>query len=211
MPTLYERIMGNPWVYDCLRPWFLGGIDIKHVYETIQPVESEVILDVGCGTGAALQYLDGFAHYHGFDTDPVALKAVEKKYSDTHNITLHNRILTAGDVLEIKPNKVLLMGLLHHLSDQEARQLLDSIAAAPTVKRIISWDVYYGSGLKHCISNALARVDRGKFVRKTPAYRQLAKSAGFRIEKEFFFRSGNGFASYFVMCLGKTLIQSTNQ
>ena len=39
-------------------------------YESLEAEASDVIVDVGCGTGDALRYLPSFKSYHGFDVDP---------------------------------------------------------------------------------------------------------------------------------------------
>src|SRR3954470_15225895 len=71
--SLYQRLLGIPFVYDRVRPFVVGGIDMSPLFRNLQARRDDVILDVGCGTGMALDYLDGFAAYHGFDTDEVAI------------------------------------------------------------------------------------------------------------------------------------------
>ena len=73
--SLYQKILGHPFVYEQIRPRVVGGIDMRGLYEMLGPEGSKVVLDVGCGTGDALNYLDGFEEYFGVDNDSVAIDA----------------------------------------------------------------------------------------------------------------------------------------
>ena len=203
MSKLYDRIMGSPLVYDYLRPFLLGGITVRPAYEMLLPVKNEKILDVGCGTGIALKYLSEFAEYHGFDTDTVALNAFKKKYRDYPGLNIYNLQVTRRDVERIDPHKILLMGLLHHLDDNAAVTLMESFAYAKSLKRIVSTDVYYKKGLRYLTGNALARFDRGQYVRTPEEYKALIEKCGFVLERDMYLRSGNKLACYYIMCMRK--------
>jgi len=196
--SLYERILGVPWVYDRLRPLVVGGFDLSRIYAWIEAGKDDIILDVGCGTGHAMKHLDAFRGFHGFDTDERALLRFRQKYPQS-NVHLHARVVTAPDIERLRPNKVLLMGLLHHLSDAQAGLLLRSLRNANTISRVITWDTVYVRG-KYS-SNLLAWLDRGRYTRQDAAYVQLMESAGWQIVHPQQFCSGNGLALYFATCL----------
>jgi len=199
MGKFYQKIMGKPLVYDYLRPLFLGGITVKPAYDWLNPVDNEVILDVGCGTGVALSYLTGFSQYHGFDTDEIALAALKERYGNVSNVNIYNRHVTQSAVEQINPHKVLMMGLLHHVNDEVAISLLQSMTRSKNLIKIVSIDVFYGKGAKHLTSNALASLDRGKFIRTPEGYKELLKSTTLHIHDEMYLRSGNGLACYYIM------------
>ncbi len=199
MSNLYQKIMGHPWVYDVIRPAFLGGISVGEAYRCLGDTRKSVILDVGCGTGAALDYISDFAEYHGFDTDPEAVQKFRARHGDRPRVHLHDRHLTAADVERIQPNQALFMGVYHHLDDSTVRSILGMLRASISLQQVVSTDVYIGSGLACITSNILARLDRGRHVRKPGEYRQLLAKEGFVVERDFFLRSGNQLASYFVM------------
>ena len=46
---LYQRILGDPFVYDRIRPLVVGGSDWSPLYRNLAVEPSDVILDVGCG------------------------------------------------------------------------------------------------------------------------------------------------------------------
>jgi len=198
--SIYKRILAHPFVFNRIRPLFVGGIDWTPLYEALDAVPGSVILDVGCGTGIAHQYLRGFREYHGFDTDPVAINYARQKTPGL-NINYQCRLVTEEDIRRIRPTHVLLSGLLHHLSDEEALKLLGMCAAAPSIDRIATADVVYISG-QH-VSNLLAFLDRGRFVRRTEGFIALAKAANLDIVREQIVRShpSNGRALYLIMSL----------
>ena len=198
--SLYQRLLGHPFVYDTIRPLVVGGIDWAPLYRNLEATEGEVILDVGCGTGIAHQYLHGFASYDGFDTDAVAIQSAEQK-TGAPNVHYHCRVVTEQDFARVQPTRVVLSGLLHHLSDAECLGVLGMCARTPSVRRVATADVVYLPG-EH-VSNLLAFFDRGKFVRRREQYLELATRAGLRIAREEVLRSHpeTGKALYLFMSL----------
>jgi SAM-dependent methyltransferase len=199
--SLYQRLLGIPFVYDRVRPFVVGGIDMSPLFRNLEAGAGDVILDVGCGTGMALDYLDGFAAYHGFDTDPVAIGFARRKNGARQQVRFEQRIVTGDDVAAIQPTRVILSGLLHHLRDDQAVALLQACARVSSVKRIATSDVVYLPG--ELISNALAWMDRGKHVRRPDGYRDLAARAGWHIVRDEIVRSHptSGKALYMMMAL----------
>lgn len=179
--SLYNRILGHPFVYDHIRPFVVGGIDMSPIYGSLNPGPDDVILDVGCGTGVANEYLKGFRAYYGFDTDPVAIKAATAKTAAAH-VHYECRLLTPEDVARIRPTWIILSGILHHLPDDEALALLRMCGSASAEVRIVTADGVYLPG--QWVSNLFAFFDRGRFVRKRPGYTGLAERAGLRIVRD---------------------------
>lgn len=207
--SFYQRLLGHPFVYDRIRPLVVGGIDWSPLYRNLESGPNDVVLDVGCGTGIAHDYLGPFRAYYGFDTDAVAIrKAEERKMTGKTAgaaaggaITYECRVVTPEDVARIRPTRIVLSGLLHHLSDTESLALLRMCGSVPTVKRIATSDVVYLP--REWVSNALAYFDRGKFVRRRDDYLRLAREAGLTIVREEIVRSHptNGKALYLMMTL----------
>jgi SAM-dependent methyltransferase len=201
MRSLYQKILGHPFVYEQIRPRVVGGIDMRGLYEMLGPEGSKVVLDVGCGTGDALNYLSGFERYFGIDNDPVAIEAATKKFGAREGVTFECRLLRESDVAELAPTGVVLSGLLHHLADADAEALLRMIATSSRLERIVTSDIVYLPG-KH-FNNLLARLDRGKFCRARDGYTDIARKAGLRVEKESVVASAPGSerVQYFLMSL----------
>jgi len=200
--SLYQLILGNPFVYNHIRPLVVGGVDHSNSWRALGAAKEDVVLDVGCGTGDAVNYLGEVAGYHGYDTDPVAIDFAKKraeKHAGTWNF--HVGIADEKVIADVAPSRVMLCGLLHHLSDDDALGLLGQLARAKGIKRIATVDVVYLPG--HHVNNFLAWLDRGKFVRRLDAYRRLVDRAGLRIVEESIVRSHpeKGRAEYLIFAL----------
>lgn len=178
--SIYQRLLGQPFIYNHLRPFVVGGIDWSRLHHNLEAGPEDVILDIGCGTGVAHDYLKGFAAYHGYDTDPVAIDFARKK-AGAANVNYECRMVTAAEISRIQPTRIILGGLLHHLNDEESLSLLKMCASASCVKRIATSDVVYLPG--QFVSNLLAYFDRGRFVRHPGEYVELINKAGLKIER----------------------------
>lgn len=197
----FKWLLGNPFVYDYVRPALLGGIDYSRAYALLQNEPSDVIVDVGCGTGDGLNYLRNFSSYHGFDIDERAVAALRKRFrtgADAERIHAHVRLISKADLDSIKPNKAVLGGVLHHLSDSQIAGLFDILAHGGYVRQVLTTDVIFLEGKP--MNNFLARMDRGDFVRTREAYLALWRNGDFRVVTEYLDDS-HLFACYFIMLL----------
>lgn len=201
MPSPYQKILGHPFVYEKIRPRVVGGIDMRRLYEMLGPDGSLVVLDVGCGIGDALNYLEGFESYLGVDSDPVAIDAASARFSGQDGVRFVCRTLREEDVVELAPTGVVLSGLLHHLADPDAEAVLRLTARSPRLVRIVTNDIAFLPG-KH-FNNLLARLDRGRHCRVPEGYAALAKRAGLVVEKRAVVPSSpaNDRVQYFAMSL----------
>jgi SAM-dependent methyltransferase len=201
MLSLYKKILGNPFVYDRIRPLVVGGIDMRRLYELLREGAERRVLDVGCGTGDALRYLVGFEAYLGIDTDPVAVDAARARYGERPGVRFERKMLEPADVEAFAPTAVVLSGVLHHLSDDEAIHLFQTVRAAKSLVRIATSDIVFIPG-KH-FNNTLARLDRGRHCRKPEGYEALARQGGFAVERSETMSSSpdNDRVRYFVMSL----------
>jgi SAM-dependent methyltransferase len=170
-------------------------------YRNLDAGEDDVVVDIGCGPGEALKYIPRFRSLHGFDTDEVAVSHARKLAGGRQNVSFEARAVTQADLEEIRPTRVMMCGLLHHLDHREAVDLLGMCAGVQTVKRIATQDVVFLPG-EH-LSNFYARLDRGKHVREVEGYRALAAAADLEIKREEIVRSHptRGRALYLLMAL----------
>jgi SAM-dependent methyltransferase len=181
MPGLYRKILGHPFVYDQVRPRVVGGIDMRPLYDLLPEAARGSVLDVGCGTGDALKYLDAFESYLGVDTDEVAIEAAKKRWGDRPNVRFEARTLRAGDIVDLAPTGVVLSGVLHHLTNEEAEGVLRLAAGSPRLVRIVTSDIVFLPG--KLFNNVMAMMDRGRFCRDPDAYAGLARRAGLEVEE----------------------------
>jgi SAM-dependent methyltransferase len=201
LSRLYRGLLARPFVYDRLRPWAIGGLDMSPVYESLGVRADDVVVDVGCGTGDALRYLPSFRAYHGFDLDEAAIAVARGRAAGRPTVSFEARALTEADLASARPSLVVLAGLLHHLDDAQAIELLTLLAQTPSIRRIVTQDVVHLPGER--LSNLFARLDRGRFVRDERGYGELVGQAGLQLEGARIARSHpqSGRALYLVLTL----------
>src|SRR5688572_14574342 len=157
---VHQKLFGHPFVYDTVRPFVLGGIDYSRMYASLGVDAESVVLDVGCGTGNALEYLRRFSRYLGIDTDHHAVQVAPERYAGRDNVTFSAQVCTRRDIEAIRPTHVVLAGVLHHLDDDGAASLLELVRTSPVLRRVGSLDIVYVSGM--LINNVIAWLDRGR-------------------------------------------------
>ena len=181
MLSLYRKILGHPFVYDHVRPRVVGGIDLSPVYDALRAESRRVILDVGCGTGDALRHIDGFERYVGLDTDPAAIATAKRRHADRANVSFACGLLDDALVESLAPTAVILAGVLHHLSNDDAHAVLGLARRSPRLQQVSTGDITFLPG--HLVNNVFAMMDRGRFCRDPDAYAQLARRAGLDVER----------------------------
>lgn len=199
--SLYDRILGHPFVYHHVRP-LVVGIDYTPQYEALDAGDGDRILDIGCGGGDALRYLESFEAYHGFDTDEVAISFARRRpEAKKRNVHFETAMVSPTVLRDIRPTRVMMNGLLHHLDDEMAVDLLSMCGATETVERIVTVDPVFLRG--EPVNNILARLDRGQFVRRIEGYRDLVGRAALTLTHEAVMRSHptRGIARYLLMVL----------
>lgn len=134
----------------------------------------DVVVDVGCGPAYYFDRLPGGLDYHGFDTDAGYIEWARKKWGDraTFHVGIFDREAAAGLPA---PDAILLLGLLHHLSDEDSENLLGLCAEilAPG-GRVVSVDTAFVPQQGR-ISRWMSKNDRGEFVRYPEQFEALAE------------------------------------
>lgn len=135
----------------------------------------ETVLDVGCGPAYYLDRLPKVT-YFGFDTSQRYIDWASKRWAGRG--TFRCEVLGEQHLAELpKADAVLLLGLLHHLSDDESRELLTVAAKALAPGgRVIAVDTCFEPN-QGAISRWMSRNDRGEYVREPELFVKLAQGA----------------------------------
>ena len=137
------------------------------------PKPGDRVLDIGCGTGAILEFLPN-VEYFGFDMSPHYIAYARKMYGDRGRFKQER--LNQVSIANIPPSDlVITTGVLHHLSDTEAVDLMR--LARDVLKpggRLITVDPTRCEN-RSFIENFQINQDRGQYIRKPEQYRDLAE------------------------------------
>ena len=139
------------------------------------------VLDVGCGTASVLRLLPT-VNYVGIDHNPDYISKAEKSFGEKGKFLVCDVNDQAFKQLGVF-DRVLLLGVLHHLNDSECLKLMSSLASclAPN-GRLITFDNTLAKG-QHPIATMFSKLDRGRFSRSPDEYRSIIAST-FEIEHQ---------------------------
>jgi 2-polyprenyl-3-methyl-5-hydroxy-6-metoxy-1,4-benzoquinol methylase len=179
---LRTRIMEVPLVYD----WFQHGLGRPGTRDwfadqVLQPRPGQRILDIGCGTATVIKHLSE-CNYVGIDHNPEYINKARKNFGtrgEFHCIDINDAKFKEFGTFDT----VLLLGVLHHLNDDEVKQLVKAI---PAVLKPSGMLVTMDPALvkrQHPIARLLAKLDRGRYVRSPKQYRSLIEPT-FTVQEE---------------------------
>lgn len=140
----------------------------------VKPVKGMRILDVGCGPADIFAYLPETI-YFGFDISQDYINRARLHFGSKAEFSCKH--LTLEDIQKLPPfDVVLALGLLHHLNDDEATDIMRlARSALKPGGRLLTidpcWDVSQSLAAKILIKN-----DRGQNVRDRAGYENLTKS-----------------------------------
>lgn len=163
-----------PLVYNTFQR-LVGGTKMRSLcLELLAPKPCEKLLDVGCGPAYYLSQLPALS-YFGFDTDEGYIQHARQRFGQRGQF--FSEPFTAKHAESLGPfDAVILMGLLHHLGDDDCHRLLDSIASALTPGgRVIALDTVVHPKQNRA-EHLLAIKDRGEYVRSPEGFLSLAKA-----------------------------------
>lgn len=167
-----RSILGRPVVYDLFQA-MMGADRARRelVMQYIRPVVGMRLLDIGCGTARILDYLPPLT-YHGFDLSQEYIDEAMMRYSERG---VFRCAMVEGATLQDEPSYdlVLAIGVLHHLDDEAAVQLLGlAKSALKDSGRLVTIDPCLDNN-QNPIARFFVSKDRGQNVRSAAQYREL--------------------------------------
>ena len=142
------------------------------VDEYLRPKPGDRILDIGCGTGAILEFIPHGIEYLGIDLNPDYIASATHQFGDRARFRV-------ADVNLLEPNAedrfdvITAWGLLHHLEDREVSRLAStSRRLLKAGGRFITLDNCFTDG-QSIVAKTLIQLDRGRNVRTVSQYEAL--------------------------------------
>jgi ubiquinone/menaquinone biosynthesis C-methylase UbiE len=171
------KLLSFPRVYSRLQNGLaVRGARAEIASRYIRARTGDSVLDIGCGPADILHYLPQ-VNYVGADLNANYLSNARRRFSAAQP---HARFVRV-DVRSLPSDwvscfdLVLAQGLLHHFSDEQVLAMLRvaAIAMKPAA-RLITVDPAF-TPEQGAIARLLIAYDRGRFVRSTDAYGDLAR------------------------------------
>ena len=170
-----RAILSLPWIYSSFQ-YLMGARSAwpSFVNDYVHPFPGAKLLDIGCGPADILDYLPEI-EYWGFDISRTYIDHAIRKFGDSGQFFC--KILTEKD-LEVLPrfDVVIMCGVLHHLDDAAARQVVSlAKSALRPGGRLVTIDPCFAEE-QNPIARLLISQDRGQNVRMRAGYQALVES-----------------------------------
>ena len=145
----------------------------RFVARDIRAKAGDRVLDIGCGPGDVLSYLPA-VDYWGFDISAPYIRQARRRYGERGQFFC--KILSGEDLADLpKFDVVIASGLLHHLDDDVALQLLELAHKALRPEgRFVTVDPCLVPR-QNPVARFLIDRDRGQNVRDEAGYANLAR------------------------------------
>ena len=181
------KILEFPIVYD----FYQSLVTAKNASTTlfknfIDTSEDLIVLDCGCGTSKYRELIDA-KKYIGLDFNSSYIEEARSKFpKDTFKVADLTKLQTIDYE---KVDRIILLGIIHHLDNNESMVLLDKLYSLLTENGVIyTLDPLFVSVEKTSdrIANFIASKDRGQYVREEKEYLKLFSYKIEKIEKTVF-------------------------
>ncbi len=197
--TGIRSILSNPTMYEAVQR-IMGAHSLRKyiVEQYVTPHKVERILDIGCGPADILSYLPDI-EYYGFDISEQYINEAKSKYGNRG--VFSSEYLTSSD-LDILPkfDMVILIGVLHHLDDADAANIIGlAHKALGAGGRLVTIDGCLVDG-QNPIARKLIQLDRGQNIREEEGYYQLVKSTFKNIDVSIKHRAWIPYTYCFMEC-----------
>ncbi len=192
-----DKFFGIPFFYHYARWLFTLGIRYEPIKTFLDPKPEDSVLDIACGVGTYTKIVDD-AKYLGIDLNEEYIETANKEWkTDKRNFVVQDVLTIDQKYPKNSFNKGMMLGLIHHLPEEDALKLLKKSSEILT-ERLVVMDNFYSKW--HLINNLVCHLDRGKFVR-TVEHERMILSQYFEIEKERRYYVNSRLAHYVVFQL----------
>lgn len=199
-----EKLSKVPFIFDSLR-WFLeaGFVQHRRLIESAFPVLPASLLDCGCGTGI---YAKCFTpkSYLGIDISADYVEHARRCNPDYRFDVMDATSLGFPDCTF---EAVIVSGVIHHLSNDDARAMLSEIwRVLRSEGKLLLWEDVQSRSQLNLVGKLVHRLDLGSYIRDEESYREII-APGFEIDRIESVRSG--FMDYVAFTATKQHLRKT--
>lgn len=158
-------ILDNPLIFNFVRSVVAGEQENtkKFVKKTLIRYKAKTVLDIGCGTGDFVDVVAKNSKYLGIDFNKKFIDFANSEYGKKKNVRFLVQDVTDKNFYDKKKfDAVILISMLHHLSDKELNQVLP-VAKKVAKKTVIIADIIPDP--PGFLRKLMVKLDQGKFVR----------------------------------------------
>jgi len=167
-------LLSNTFFYSLVQRVMSGTSFRKKIVKKYITKHNVKVLDIGCGPAEILDTLPKIKYY-GFDINPIYINSAKRKYENKGKFFC-KKFTNKNTKYLPKFDHVLLLGVLHHLSDQEINKLMPNIKKVLKRKgNIITLDNIF-INKQNFIAKFLIQMDKGENVRSKTGYLNILKN-----------------------------------
>ena len=167
-------LLSNTFFYSLVQRVMSGTSFRKKIVKKYITKHNVKVLDIGCGPAEILDTLPKIKYY-GFDINPIYINSAKRKYENKGKFFC-KKFTNKNTKYLPKFDHVLLLGVLHHLSDQEINKLMLNIKKVLKRKgNIITLDNIF-INKQNFIAKFLIQMDKGENVRSKKGYLNILKN-----------------------------------
>ena len=169
----FHKILSSPFIYSTFQKLMKGDKIRKKILKLNIKKKNPKILDIGCGLGDSLEYIENPV-YFGYDISKTYIEYAKKKYQKKGVFLCRN--FSQKEIGRLpKFDYILLIGILHHLTNDQIFNLLRNIKK--TLKKdgsLITLDPIYMKDQNY-FARFLISHDRGKNIKTKREYLKMLK------------------------------------
>jgi len=168
-----HSLLKSSFIYSCVQSFLTKKGTPEFIYKSFAAIEeNEKILDLGCGPAKMRKFIIA-KEFVGMDFNESHIQEAKKHHP--RDTFLCDDIVRHKFDPTMKFDKILMIGVLHHLNDTEVVQVLSSCYnILKNDGKIFTVDPLFESE-QNPIAKTLAKWDQGNFVRRKEQYIDLAK------------------------------------
>lgn len=187
----FAWVYKHPQLYNTLQ--IIGNLNTDAYYtplkKTLKRIETNSVLDIGCGSGEILKYLPKTIRYTGIDSNQYFIDYAKKKYGGDIREFICREASEIDRFITAPFDTLIFSMFIHHCSNEYVISLWDSIKESIT-KQVIVLEPIITKPMDFC-SKLYLSIEDGEYVKTTHELEELFSQMGLTIMKKTLHRQNN--------------------